>query len=733
MADKTVFMHDSMSVEAGKTVFMHDYLLVDIEHEAIDINNDFRTREYWTLNDIANDFRMVGTFALADINNDFRFSDWAVDDINNDFRMVGAPTIRVDFNNDFRSRKEQLYNINNKFQTVKEEANDIDNKFNSCIEVEKDFDNIVSWVKEEIYDVNNDFRSRLETRNDIANDFRMVAPWQVPEAGEVGFQSAGKTEVKIYINDVEQTDVDLNSVTYTENLNAPCTASFNLGRAYDASKPSEKDVVKIKYKGILLYQGYIININPTDSPENIRIDCQDEYWNINKTKKYFLVGRKPADAREFYYETIKDGLNDLGLTYDVGNFIPQTMNLYGTGHADAITQLIQNAGNYNWFIKPDGTKCLWEADRGSIVNLEKQVIGTNLGLYQVIRHNIRENIVGLINRLKVQMGNWTIREGSSDVSKGSGTTYAYTQNIEYDVWAEPAWDESLEKLAKNSSDGYGYDHQDPTKDYSDVFRKFWIPEFETGWHLTGDYTESLTDLYPPLIEIYTGSGYSATSEYKDSGFSVDYGYKPAFGIGSIGNIGRPNLTLSEPQFDIDYTYFGIQGKEPSNLKAKKIRLKLWKEYRFSYTVGSGQTNPDDEPVASPLMFYTTKMGDYSETITGDLNVSGLSIQEGYTLLDENGEIIQQIPSWDDTLFAKDYADWQLSKTCDVKKSGSIDITIDNLLYNNIDLGKRIQIPGIVTPINIKSISVNFNSWIATLNVEKNRFFKRSVSIPYRGE
>ena len=695
-----------------------------------DIDNDFRTVKE-EAKDISNDFRMYGTFARLDINNDFRFADWAVHNIDNDFRMVGE-IVKGDIINDFRTQKLELSDINNKFNTIKEEVKDVDNKFNSCIEKTEDVNNLVSWVGQGIKNIVNDFRNKKRERSNIGNDFRMVAPWQVPQAGQVGFQSAGKLEIKLYINDIEQTDVDIDSMSITRIKDGISTALFNLGRPYDDTKPIIDSNVKIKYKDFLLYQGYITEINPTENPESIRINCQDEYYKLNIDKKYFLVGRKPADAKEFYYETIKEGLNDLGLNVDVGNFIPQTMNLYGSGHADAITQLIQNTGNFSWFIKPDKTKCLWQADRGNIINLEKQVIGTNVGLYQVIKHNIKESIVGLVNKLKVQMGNWIIKKTSGDVSGGNGIAYTYTELIRYDEFAIPAWDPKLEILAKNSSDGYGYDRQDPTKDYKDVFRKFWIPGFKTGWTIVGDHTESLTDKYPPLIAIYDGYGYWAIKTYIVEGFSIDYGYKPAFGLGPVGDLGRPSVTFSEPQMDITYSLFGTGGKEPRRLNSKKVRLHLWKEHTWSFSSDS-QANPDDEPGETPLMFYTDKMGTYPETIMKDLNLSGLSKQEGFSILDENGEIIEKVQSWDDTLFAKNYADWQLSKTCDVKKDGNIEITIDGLCFYGIDLDKRVKINNIIEPVNIKSISINFNSFIANLNIEKNRYYRRVESIQYRGE
>ena len=131
------------------------------------------------------------------------------------------------------------------------------------------------------------------------------------------------------------------------------------------------------------------------------------------TKKYLLVGHKPNEAKEFYYDTIKEALTGLSFNYDIGNFIPQTMDLYGKGYSDCISELVQNSGNFGWFIKADGSKRLWQAGKGAIVNIEPQQIGKNIGLYQLIKHNFKESIDGLINRYRVMMGDWTIKEAEN--------------------------------------------------------------------------------------------------------------------------------------------------------------------------------------------------------------------------------------------------------------------------------------------------------------------------------
>jgi len=116
-----------------------------------------------------------------------------------------------------------------------------------------------------------------------------------------------------------------------------------------------------------------------------------------------------------------------------------------------------------------------------------------------------------------------------------------------------------------------------------------------------------------------------------------------------------------------------------------------------------------------------------------LELTSLSIQEGLVYNDTEGNEIV-IPSWDDTDFAKDFADWELSKVCDEKISGSIDITLDTFLFYGIDLSKRIMIDGVIdSPLNITSISINTSTFIVTLKLETIRNYERTVSLQSRGE
>jgi hypothetical protein len=751
------FYHDTLTVEAGKTKFYHNKISALAVEELIDIDNDFRMLKKWALEDILNDFRMVGlTTVISDIDNDFRMIGAILKDIDNDFRMIGELE-RIDIDNDFRSRKQVVYDISNKISTVKISAEDMDCKFNSAIEVEKNIDNIIHWNQGQISDIDNDFRNKKLERNNVTNDFRMMSPWQIAQAGDVKYQSLGKEYVKVYIGGAEQTDIDVDSISVTRVKNGASSASFALGRPYDDTKPTQESIVEIKYNNWIVFKGYVVSVSATDSPESIKVDCLDEYWKINRDKKYFYVGRQPQDANEYYYETISEALSGIGVNFGIGDFIPQTIDFYGIGHSDAITKLVENCGNFGWFFEPDGNKYLWTAGNGALINLPQQELGKNIELYQVIRHNINENVEDIVNRFRVQMGSKNPRKNTDNSEEGTGLKDDYGWIFYGHYNAIPAWDSRLEVLAKDSNDGTGYDWQDSTKDYSNVFKKFWLPNLNPS-------RESWSDRRPPVVythynaldAISLGLSPFTVTRITD-GFTIDYGSMSELEdmMGNKYYANMPSITFSEPQMNIKLN----EHEEWEKIYAKNIELQICKELKIGYNPDDETpTGPDDEPDETDLMFYTNKMGSYPVTITDVLYLTNLTIQEGFTIYDYievpckkwvwdatqhkniltettcmKKIIIEKVPSWDDTEFAKDYAYWQLSKLCDKKISGTIDLTIDAIFYYNINLSKRVKINNVVEPVNIQSITYNFNNFTATLSVENGRYYKRSESIPYRGE
>lgn len=636
----------------------------------------------------------------------------------------------------------KIYDINNDFRTVVGVTKTISNKFSSVIEVVKDAQNIFSMAFGKIYTFLNDIRTLALSKYNLSNDFRMLKSWGVP--GDAGFQSFGKEHIKVYINEVEQTDAIIDTVTINQVINGSHTATFDLGRAYDNTKPTIESSIKIKYYNWILYKGYITDIVPTNNPEFIRILCNDKYWKQNKTRKYFFVGHIPQDNHEKYYTHINSALsNELGWSPGVGNFIPQTMSCFGTGESDCITSLITNSGNFGWFYHTDKnngniSKKLWIAGQGDIIYLDRQEIGKNLGLYQVLKHQFRESISNLVNKLRVQMGDLVIRRFNR---YGGTKEYTSYRHAYIGVSPYPFWNNEYEIIAKDSNTGYGWDYHKPedNDNYQNIYKKY-----QFLYWLSPD--EEWSDRYPPEVTILAPwlSDWECSVPLEKGKFSL-FPSSVTITEGFTIDYEEGTITFNEPIFLYKRNTFG----EIANYRAPNIHLKIWKKIYHSNT-----ENPDDNPeedISNPLMFFTDKMGSYPETIIRSLELSGFSVQFGGWYISGQEEYQQWsvsqgkyltkyrdiwtlVRSWNDTAFAKDYANWRLSKVCDKKITGSIEVTIDTLVFYNIDLSKQIMIKEVTeNPLNITSISYNMNSFTAIINLESSRYYRRTVSLQSRGE
>lgn len=702
-----VFWHDKLACEKGKHVFAHNSLNLNL-----------------LLYDISSDFRLVGTEELYNVLNDIRARGAILEDIASDFRMKGNEVLS-DIIDDFRMVQEELKDISNRFNsTIAPSLQDMNSDFRMINRVVSDITNYIIILDSIIDEFNNDFRSKKLEINDITNDFRLIADFQIP--GDAGVESLGKEYIKVYISSEEQTDIDVDSISITKSLNASHTATFVLGRPYDdATKPSIESVVEIKYHIWTLYKGYITNIVPGNSPDTIKINCQNEYWKQNRTKEYFFVGHEPfEETKDTYRSTVSLALSyELGVSFGIGNFVPQTMSCFGVGKSDCITNLVTNSGNYGWFYDETGTERLWTAGLGSIVTLERQEIGKNLGLYQVLTHNFNEDVSGIVNKMKVQMGDKSIKRipGSESYSH-----YEFGGGI-----AQPDWELEYEVLAKDSETKYGFDWHniaDESK-YQKVYRRYILPD-AWGFSPSLKKISSWTDRYPPVVvanvplggigETWHCSmplvdeveGLLSWEQAITEGFTIDY---------------ENNLLIFDKPL---YFYRVNEYGDCIATRRADIELHLWKIN--SYEKGDA---------SSPLSFITSKMGEYSTTVTGFLELSQLSIQKGGTWIEHYdlegggyGWRYHRIPSWNDTNFAKDYANWQLSKTCDKKSRGSIELTLDAVCQYGIDLAKRINIPNVTElPLNIKSIRYDISNFTVTVELAKERYYKRYVSLPYRGE
>ncbi len=692
---------DSIDIEA--TITLSDTIVVNFPQETIELEDTVTLSDEIELNVSLEKIQLTDTINLND-----SIIDWR--NIENDFRMMMG--VLEDIPSDFRS--------------VIESVNDITNAFR--------------MVEGNIEDVENDIRYATEPLTDVINDFRMLKSWQVPVAG--GFQSLGKTYIKVYINGSVDEDVDINSININKVLNSTHTADFVIGRPYDtANKPTIEYPVEIRYyekdwvNYHLLYKGYITQINPGDDPDTLKINCKDRYWLRNRELKYFYIGHQPSDNQELYYETISEGLtasefSGLGL----GNFIPQTMNLFGRGESDCISALIDNSGNYSWYYDVDDTKKLWTANRGSIVNLERQELNQNIGLYQVLRHSFTESIEDIVNKFRVTMGDKVIRRFNSyGGSKEYDGSYYY---LDLDLRLTPGWEETDEVLAKDSDiedaneikQGFDNHSTDYNTRFADVYTKYIIP-------FTSTDLEAYTDRFEPRVSIEAPVGSEAmkTSVGIRRGLAESNILKTTVTGGYTIDYKNRTVTFGERT----YLYTEDSKGEVDSTRAPIIRISIWKQKYLSRT-NSPSDNPQDAgDITSPLVFLTDKLGDYSETVWGELSLSGLGIQYGGWYIsgyDTNDNAIwQYIPTWDDTAFATDYANWKLTESSDKKTSGQIDITVDAMCHYGIKLSNRIMIDGVLDDsLNITSINYNLNNFTVTLSLNNKRYFKRSVSIQPRG-
>jgi len=579
-----------------------------------------------------------------------------------------------------------------------------------------DIGNYFSMLSSVTSDVDNDIRIRRQELYNIENDIRFIKSWQ--RAGIVGNKSLGKEYIKVYINSIEQIDVDVDSITITKNLNSAHNAFFVLGRPYDSTKPNQESEIEIKYHIWTLFKGYVSSIIPGDNPDTIQINCQDEYWKQNRVNKYFYVGHEPQDNTELYYNTIAESLSsEFSWSPGIGSFVPQTMDLFGQGSSDVLTSLINNCGNYNWFYhvnKLTGTisKKLQIEGSGNIINLDRQIIGTNLKLYQVIAHKITESIDNLVNKFRVQMGNLIRRRFNKTRGVQNYTSY---RNVRWQSFINPSWNRNYETLSGGTGFDLFYHPEDQNEKYSKVFREYYFPTLSVN--------EEWTDIIPPRIQIFYNPSltswklYGAKSELLTEGFTVDYdNHKVIF-----------NERL--------YLYKTNENGEMTDVKAPSIRLQLYKTQYYTSTE-SPLDNPELD-ITNPLMFFTDKMGDYPTTILKTLNLNQFSIQIGGWYqsgeTDAGKPIYTYVPSWDDTDFAQDYANWQLSKVADKQIQGNIDLTIDTMCFYDIDLSNRIMINGILdNSLNIESIIYNIGNWRATITLQNGRYYNRTASLPSHG-
>ena len=557
----------------------------------------------------------------------------------------------------------ELLNINNKFSMFFQSQSDIPNKF--------------VFRKNYFKNINNKFELRKLNLYNIQNDFRMFTPEMI--LPEVGIQALGKTYFKIKINSIDITDllyVNIDSLRFKEVLNDASEADFNLILPYDStSKPILGQIVEVLFNNKRKFYGYITSITKNDNPESISIHAEGEYDKLNKELVNFYIGRKEnEEITETYYTTYKDALSALGLTTTIGNFVPTLESYIESGKIDAISAILSKCGSFGFFIKADGSKNIPQGGKGSIVYLDRQELGQNLSIYNILSHNFTESELEKIDKVKVIMGD--------SIVVGYDSTFRDVRL--YNFFKEKAEDDPTVYHHTYFKDAGWIDGRKSSDNVSKiVVWNEWSITVPAGYHGFEFYGEFIIEPTPPGVYTFQTSAYADENIQNVNSLLYFYNY------GEVKAERRKSNLF----------YVGIGDKERI-LNLSNLNCQIGANYRVisSITPNSYQMTIKSNEIVFLYIF----------------------IKDSWI----------RIPSWDDTLYATDLADWEYSKYKDTKIMGNISITIDCADLYDIDLSKRIMIPGILdNPLNIKSIEYDAGNYVVNLTLESENYFERTVSIP----
>lgn len=663
----------------------------------------------------------------------------------------------------------ETYDLDNDFRTSLVVTSNINSKINTAIASVKDYNNKFRMFIASIFNVNNEFRNKKPVVNNVINNFRMLLPWQ--RSATLGIQSLGKSYIKVYINGIEQTDVDLDSINISKSYNISHQASFILLRPYDNTVPTLEHAVIIKYNEWILYNGFIVSTIPSDSPDTIRVNCQDLYWKNNRTTSEFNLGHKPIviDSYATYYEYISSALSSLGISFGIGGFIPDTTS-FSSDTSNAITDLVSLCGNYAWCYE-NGTPQLITLGQGSIIDLDVQQLNENLNLYHVLSWTLESSAENIINQYRVYTGgyNWSRQIFYARSRSGIGSSVGprflpfrgdLTTHKSFTKSCIPSWNADLEQPAWESATGYGYDyHTDENSGlYAGVFTDYHFDARDDILTSKGyEYYDELdTNSFQPYLHIRIqgiGTGDSpsinlqelrarkspmssltvensfgieesniveagATEGYLYEGFDINIKSYSVEQLPSvIGEWHRPwygTVTLSKP------VYMAIN--TTTNMPSYK-RAEVTAYYACKRRVPEGQdptlqdgVNGDTGLPDNPEQQLTE--GNYIYNFyTAKLGSYSNTILKnlylsGYSVKEGYWKSLTNnaysfVQGWNDIPYASDLAAWELSKTQDVKYKGAIKITLDTLCTYGITLSSRIRMLSASSQI-FNVTNVNYN-------------------------
>jgi len=212
------------------------------------------------------------------------------------------------------------------------------------------------------------------------------------------------------ITGTELLDVDYSTLKIKFNLNrTPSEATFTLARHHDdfdktllgvASVISSQNKITIYDGTILLFTGYIIQIQANSSDDTVGIVAQDVRCKISKLSMELLYGGKydedtklttkitTSQALDTIFTAI--GANITGHdTVDFG-FVPE----YSAQTSDCCSLLdtvVNNAGNINWYIDENEFLRFQKIESGPLKNLPLSGLNSKRHIYDTILNDITMN------------------------------------------------------------------------------------------------------------------------------------------------------------------------------------------------------------------------------------------------------------------------------------------------------------------------------------------------------
>ena len=614
-------------------------------------------------------------------------------------------------------------------------------------------------------DIITDIRIKKRELDDLLTDIRFKkAPIWTPPSPTPGYpdplpipdQPIGASAFTVKINGADVTsDVDISSLNWSEDFNGnPATASFVLksNRYDELSGLDSEDVITIYFDSSLKYYGYATYLSDASS-DTIKVHSKDRVMKMERMTYTMKWGRQP-DAAKTIKEALTEVLDSLvsdGIiaSYDTppGEFVPEPDETEIENATSVISRLMEDAGNYAWYIKPDGKWTYKTSGKGNIVDLPIQKIGTNLSIYQAISHDFSLNDTSsIINRAQVYL------------TKNKNVIVDPINPIE-----PPSYEDRLVFAQLNLSRGWdGKYSQYPTpypglswnwkhypsnldpeiqKGFEECYRKYNIDlmSLTSFLHIKpGLSDEEKADLLSKCVRLDTTKPIKAYGAIKRYYITTDTGSRAGWYSSKrvtteasyTVDIANQLVTFSEQQ-----VYLALVGYDDNfwrtpiyDYRSCSISFAAYWwvrndpnllnpiDYDDDETIEITDSDDIPEPDTTDQMRFTVEVStDVSFKVEKKLSYVSLTVDEEHS----------------DSAYAIDMASHDLSKTANKKTEGSIELTFDACEFYGINRKKRINLNSTnfkntnKFPLNIRSIDYNAGNYLVTLNVESENYYKRS--------